>query len=79
MAGVLYEYVFSAGATIDIAKKCLLRSKKKPLPEDDGAPIVVVEDANKTELVELNDTQMEEKDEKTDEKAKLTEDNEKIE
>ena len=35
-AGLLYEYIFAAGATVTKARKCLLRTKK-PTPE--AAPL----------------------------------------
>ena len=80
VAGLLYEYIFSAGATVAQAKKCLLRHKKSYTPaQAEEDPIVEAEEGNKTELVEMNDTQntIEEKDEKIEEKVKLTEENEK--
>ncbi|XP_046542380.1 aquaporin AQPAe.a-like [Haliotis rubra] len=83
IAGLLYEYVFSAGATVAQAKKCLLRHKQSYTPaQTEVDPIIEAEEGAKTELVEMNDTQntqnsIEEKDEKIEEKVKLTEENEK--
>ncbi|KAL8616386.1 hypothetical protein ACOMHN_032240 [Nucella lapillus] len=47
LAGLLYDYVFAAGATVAKAQKCLLRTKKpsQPKPEKvplDESPAVVV-------------------------------------
>lgn len=45
VAGLLYDYVFAAGATVAKARKCLLRTKKaeqeKPPLDDGPAPEVI--------------------------------------
>ncbi|BFZ13404.1 hypothetical protein BsWGS_16443 [Bradybaena similaris] len=57
LAGLLYDYVFAAGATFDGFKKCLLRTKtprKQPEPEPEKTPL---EDL-KNDVIEIEDTKV---------------------
>ncbi|GFO38635.1 Aquaporin [Plakobranchus ocellatus] len=55
VAGLLYEYIFAAGATFAGAKKCLLRTKKPRKPaEPEKAPLEEV----KTDAIEIDDTKI---------------------
>lgn len=59
VAGLVYEYIFAAGATFAACKKCLLRTKRprKPQPEEEKAPLEEV----KTDGIELEEAKVEEK------------------
>lgn len=72
LAGLLYDYVFSAAATVAKARKCLFRTKKsmqeKPPLDDNPAP----------EVIEIDETPVEEKEAATpidSDKTKLTDEN----
>lgn len=56
VAGLLYEYIFAAGATFAGAKKCLLRTKKprKQPVEPEKAPLEEI----KTDAIEVDDTKI---------------------
>nr|AOS89749.1 aquaporin [Helix pomatia] len=57
LAGLLYEYVFAAGATFDGFKKCLLRTKKpkkEQEPDQEKTPLEEV----KIEVIEIEDTKV---------------------
>ncbi|KAH9505758.1 Aquaporin-4 [Bulinus truncatus] len=59
LAGLSYDYIFSAGATFAGAKKCLLRTKKsRKQPEPEKAPLEEV----KTDVVEIDETKLDEGD-----------------
>ncbi|XP_059172987.1 aquaporin AQPAe.a-like [Physella acuta] len=72
LAGLLYDYIFAAGATFAGAKKCLLRTKKpRKQAEPEKAPL---EEA-KNDVIEIEETKLDgEKDASTEtdvEKGKL--------
>ena len=55
VAGLLYEYIFAAGATFAGAKKCLLRTKKpRKQTEPEKAPLEEI----KTDAIEVEDTKI---------------------
>ncbi|XP_050399050.1 aquaporin-5 isoform X2 [Patella vulgata] len=56
VAGVLYEFVFSAGATVAQAKKCLLRSKPHPPQEADQELDEVKVEINGEKVAEVEET-----------------------
>ena len=77
VAGLLYDYVFSAGATVAKASKCLLRTKKptqqpeKPPLGDGAAPEVIEIDEKEATVDEKEASAAATTD---SDKAKLTED-----
>lgn len=61
LAGLLYEYIFAAGATFAGAKKCLLRAKKpRKQAEPEKAPLEEV----KTDGIEIDESKLTEPDAK---------------
>nr|BDI24353.1 aquaporin-1 [Peronia verruculata] len=55
LAGLLYEYIFAAGATFAGAKKCLLRTKKpRKQPEPEKAPLEEV----KNDVIEIDESKI---------------------
>jgi len=55
LAGLLYEYVFAAGATCAGVKKCLLRTKRPRKPaEPEKAPLEEV----KSDAIEIDETKV---------------------
>ncbi|CAG5114725.1 unnamed protein product, partial [Candidula unifasciata] len=57
LAGLLYEYIFAAGATFGGFKKCLLRTKrprKQPEAEPEKTPLEEL----KNDVTEIEDTKV---------------------
>nr|AOS89750.1 aquaporin [Helix pomatia] len=58
LAGLLYEYIFAAGATFTGLKQCLLQTKRpRKQPESEKAPLEEVKD----EVIEIDESKVDEK------------------